>query len=485
MSDPFFYLFTMLSEFEKKISDFIKANIRFDSADTVLLAVSGGADSVALLYAMQALKTAGVLNVELLCAHINHQLRGPDSESDEEFVVEQAEKLKLAVTIRPLDVRAFARENKLSIETAARKLRIESLLGIACANKCKWIATGHQKNDNAETIIQRLCRGTGIRGLGGIWPVRAFDDDVSFIRPLLCVTREQIIEYLREQNLKWQMDETNNDCTYRRNYIRHRLIPAAQKQCRSCLVEQLYKLSQSAQRFYKLVCARVDTLWPASADCRDDKVNLDWKMLSEQHSAVKVELVRRSLTSVGRGQRNLTQGHFERILRLAEQKKSGKRIELPGGFLVGYEYGSLIFSRTCEPEKSTGRSANIDIPGTTIFNDYVIEAAVFEADKVNIDRLKHTKNEFIEWFDLDKLSLPLIVRFRQTGDRFVPLGLAEEKRIGKFLTAAKVPQHTRRKILVVADSKKVIWVWPIRISRQAKVTDQTPKILQLQIEKRE
>lgn len=481
MSDPFFYLFKMLAEFEKKIADFIKANIRFDSAGRVLLAISGGADSTALLHAMHALKTAGVLEAELLCAHINHQLRGPDSKGDEDSVVAEAKELKLAVTIRRLDVRSFARENKLSIETAGRKLRIESLLDIARANKCKWIATAHQKNDNAETIIHRLCRGTGFRGLGGIWPVRAFDDDVSFIRPLLGVTREQIIEYLKRRNLKWRTDKTNRDCTYRRNYIRHRLLPALQGQYSSSIVEQLYKLSQSAQRFYKLVCSEAEKIWPAAADCCGDRVKLDWKMLSGRQPAVKVELVRRSLTAVGSGERDLTQAHYERILQLAEQRVSGKRIELPGGFVAGYEYGSLIFSRSDELQKKTRQIVDIDVPGTTRFCDYVIEAAVFEAGSVNINRFKRSKDEFIEWFDMDKVSLPLAVRFRQAGDRFVPLGLTEEKRIGKFLTSAKVPQDARRKILVVADSKKVIWVWPIRISQQAKVTDQTRKILQLRI----
>ncbi|HUS73141.1 MAG TPA: tRNA lysidine(34) synthetase TilS, partial [Sedimentisphaerales bacterium] len=142
----------MLLEFENKVADFIKANRLFEQADSLLLAFSGGADSTALLYAMWMLKTANVLNADIVCAHINHQLRGANADLDEDFVVSQARDLNIPITTKRLDVRGFARENKLSIETAARKLRIESLLDIAKASNCKYIATAHHKNDNAETI---------------------------------------------------------------------------------------------------------------------------------------------------------------------------------------------------------------------------------------------------------------------------------------------------------------------------------------------
>ncbi|MFB0525374.1 MAG: tRNA lysidine(34) synthetase TilS, partial [Phycisphaerae bacterium] len=232
-------------EFEKKIADFIKAHGLFGPADRVLLAISGGADSIALLYVMQSLKTNKVLRVDLLCAHINHQLRGMEANLDEDFVTAEAAKLELSLMTKRLDVRGFARSHKLSIETAARKLRIEALLDMARFNNCCCIATGHQKNDSAETILHRLARGTGLRGLGGIWPMRTFNNKIKFVRPLLCVTRNEIIEYLQQRNLTWQTDHTNADCTYRRNYIRHRLLPELQQKCSGSIVEQLFGLSQS------------------------------------------------------------------------------------------------------------------------------------------------------------------------------------------------------------------------------------------------
>jgi len=472
-----------LLEFENKVADFIKANELFESADKVLLAVSGGADSTALMYAMASLKAAGILRGELLCAHINHRLRGAEADLDEEFVASEAGKLKLAITTKRLDVRGFARQNKLSIETAARKLRIESLLEVAKANNCGRVATAHQKNDNAETIIQRLVRGTGFRGLGGIWAVRELAGGVQFVRPLLCVRRDEIIEYLEKQNIKWRVDHTNYDCTYRRNYIRHRLLPALQEDCSGCVVEQLSELAQSARKFYSRVCNFADKMWPELADYDGDRVVVDLKSLSTQHSAVKVELVRRSLAAIGSGERDLTHQHYERILQLADQNVSGRKIELPNGFVAWREYGNLIFARPKENSRTKGqisRGITAAIPGQTRFGNYLIEAGIFDAE-MGGGKYKAGKTSFVEWFDLDKLSLPLEVRSRRAGERFVPLGLTEEKKVGKFLTGQRVLRRIREKVLIVADSEKVIWVWPIRISERAKVTEETRKILRLQI----
>ncbi len=474
----------MLSEFEKKVAEFAQVNRLFDTADKILLAVSGGADSMAMMYTMCALKRADVLSGELFCVHINHQLRQGESDLDEDCVVTQATKLNLPITTRRVDVRGFARANKLSIETAARQLRIESLLDIAGHNNCGCIAAGHQKNDNAETVLQRLARGTGFRGLAGIWPKRVFQGNIRFIRPLLCVTRAEVVQYLQQQNLNWCTDHTNVDCTYRRNYIRHRLLLALQQDCAGCIVEQLAQLAESACRLNNMVCHRADKVWPDMADSTADRVVLKLEAFLPEHPAVKVELIRRSLAAIGSGERSLTHRHYERMCRLADQNGSDKRIELPGRFLVHCEYGKLIFSLDRKPHVKRGAKyylATLEVPGRTRFGRYSIEASVFEPAKKKFEVFKAEKTNFVECFDLDKLKLPIVVRLREYGDRFWPLGLPGQKKVGKFLTDAKVPQEIRRKVLIVADREKIIWVCPIRISEQAKVTDKTGRVLQLQI----
>jgi tRNA(Ile)-lysidine synthase len=499
----------MLSGFEKKVGNFIEANGLFGSAQRVLLAVSGGADSTALLYAMQALKSEGIIGAEPVCAHVNHRLRGSAADEDEEFVVDQAAKLGLEIRVRRVDVRAFAHRNKLSIETAARELRIGSLVEIARECNCSVIATAHQKDDNAETVVHRMLRGTGIRGLGGIWPMRVFGDGYRFARPMLCVGRREVLEYLRQRGLKWREDHTNAECTYMRNYIRHRLLPALQADCTGSIVEQLSELSQSARKYYDLVCSRADAAWSGSVHSSagspkrdiEGRGVLDLGMFRDEAEPVKVELVRRTLAAVGCGEREMTQGHYERVLQLSEESMGRRKVNLPGGYEARREYGSLVFEKALAGrEETTDTAVEVEIPGRTVFRQYLIEARVIET-RENTEKetaaktLRHEEGEvdshlrrndtgvtkFSERFDLNKLRPPVVVRFRRNGDRFAPLGLGAKKKVGKFLSDARVPGDVRRKILVVADAEKVIWVWPIRMSEQAKVTGRTQKVLQLRI----
>ena len=474
----------MLSEFEKKVADFIKADQLFGSAEKILLAISGGADSTALLYTMQTLKKEGIINAELLCAHINHQLRGNEADQDEQFALVQAGELNLPIITKHVNVRELAYRDKLSIETAARKLRIESLADIAKANNCTCIATAHQKDDNAETILHRLLRGTGLRGLAGIWPIRVFDDGIKFVRPLLCVRRDEIIRYLQQRDLKWREDRTNVNCTHKRNFIRHQLLPALQKNCSASIVEQLFELAQLSRRFYSLLSSRAQQAWPQLARISENKIALNLERFLAEPEPIRIELIRLSLTTVGSGERDLTERHYERILQLAEQCAGNKKLELPNGFAVLRQSKKLIFARPekiAHPVEQSIESIELKIPGETGFGQFLMEATILNAAEGKFEEFKTNKNNFVERFDLDKVKLPLSVRFRRRGDRFRPLGFPAEKKLGKFLTTAKVPQAIRRKILVVSDSEKIIWVWPVRISEQVKITTRTRKILQLQI----
>ncbi len=479
----FLYKETMASDFENKLAGFIKKNNLFGEADRILLAVSGGADSIALLYALCSLRENSIIKNELFCAHINHLLRGTESDSDEQFAVRQADILKLPITTEKIDVRNFAKQNKLSIETAARQLRIKALIEIARENKCSLIATAHQADDNAETVIHNIIRGTGLRGLTGVWPKRNFEKGISFVRPMLCVTRAQITDYLEQRNLKWQIDKTNQDLRFRRNYIRHLLLPQFQKNSDSSLVEQLSGLCQSARKLYNSVCSIAERLMCQAADVGRNRLKLDLKIFSAQHPEVQTEMLRRSLSRLGSGEKDLNRYHYEKILQLARKNVSNKAMLLPGGFTIRREYDKLIFERpsAAESRRISDEIFELEIPGTRQFGSLVVESKFLAASKETIENIKANKHNFTEHFDIDKLQPPVRIRRRREGDKFQPLGMPSTKKIGKFLTDSKVPQNIREKILVVTDSEKVIWLWPIRIAEPAKVTDSTKKILQLKI----
>ncbi len=329
---------------EQNVAGFIRLHGLFAGADRILLAVSGGADSTALLHVLQSLRAHGLLSAELVCAHVNHRLRGLASDEDERFVVEQAARLELPIVTRAVDVRAYAKTHRLSVETAARRLRLEALREIAATSGCTWVATGHQKNDNAETIIQRLRRGTGFRGLAGIWPARRFGDGPWFASPLLDVTREDIVAYLRRRKLDWREDCTNVDPTYTRNYIRHKLLPALQQESRGSLVENLSDLAASARRLYERVQRGAEEAMSQLAQPDESGIALAASRLSSLPELVAVEIIRQVLVQIGCGEQNLTADHYRGIMQLA-RNAAERELALPAGFAARREREIVILSK--------------------------------------------------------------------------------------------------------------------------------------------
>jgi tRNA(Ile)-lysidine synthase len=464
----------MLKKLEQKTADFIAAEQLTPVGGKVLLAISGGADSSALLHVLAALR------LDVHCAHINHQLRTDEAQRDEDFVIEQCQKLKVPVVTMKIDVRDYAKKSKLSIETAARNLRIEKLVEIAKEQNCACIATAHHKNDNAETIIDRLIRGTGLRGLCGIWPAKKFADGITFIRPLLCATRDEIIRYLNSRNLNWCTDRTNADFAYRRNFIRHRLLPALQKSSAGDIVEDLAVLSKASRGFYQMICRTADAIWPGAATMNENNVIVDSDKIANQPAEIKIEIARRALAHLDCHEQDITERHYTGILRLPDDS----RLQLPNRITVHRQEGKIVFEKHLKTKLAQSIAPDpvmLKVPGVTQFGPYTINADIIEIEQKELADFKKTKTNLVEWFDFEKLKLPLEVRSRRRGDKFQPLGLTGEKRVGKFLTAAKVSQSMRRRLLVVADSEKIIWLCPVRISEQTKVTNDTRKVIQIKI----
>jgi len=470
---------------EQSVAGFIRLHGLFAGAGRILLAISGGADSTALLHVLQSLRAHGLLEAELVCAHVNHRLRGPASDEDERFVIEQATRLGLPIVRRAVDVRAHAKAHRLSVETAARRLRLEALQEIAQTSGCTWVATGHQKNDNAETIIQRLRRGTGLRGLAGIRPARRLGDGPWFASPLLNVTRDEIVAYLNRQKLDWREDRTNIDLTYTRNYIRHKLLPALQGESHGSLVEELSDLAASARRLYDRVQRDAEEAMSQLAQTHEDGIALGASRLSSLPELVVVEVVRQTLVTLGCGEQNLTADHYQGIVQLA-RSAAGRELALPAGFTARREREVIILARPAPRPRRVGLappspSITLRIPGETQFAGYRIEARVLDARALNMGRIKGDKSPFCECLDLDRVRQPVTVRTRRAGDTFRPLGLDREKKLGKFLTTAKAPRELREHILVFADQEKIIWVCPVRIADPARVTDETQRILMLKV----
>jgi len=467
---------------EQRVAEFIRLHEVFADDGRILLAVSGGPDSMALVHILKVLHTEGHLRTELACAHINHQLRGAESDADEQFVVDQATHLGLPVIVRSVDVPTFARTHRLSIETAARQLRLVNLGEIARAQRCTWIATGHQKNDNAETVLHRLRRGTGFRGLAGIRPIRRLDDGLRLARPLLCVTREEIVRYLGEHHSHWREDHTNSDTAYTRNFIRHRLLPLLQQESQTSLVEGLSELAICAGRLYDRVQREAERAQVSMLKVTHDEACIDAPGLASSPELVAIELIRRAVVSLGCGERALTEHHYRRILELARRRPVARDVSLPGGFSARYESGRIVLHRMRRREdRVQGTPTILSIPGRTQFHGYEIDARLLRCDEIDTTRIGGDKSPFNEYLDWDCVKPPVVVRWRQAGDRFQPLGLSAATKVGKFLTAARVSRALRERTMVFADQKKIVWVCPVRIAEPVKITGRTEHILALMV----
>jgi len=472
-----------VESFEDKVARFIQANHQFAGATRVLLAVSGGADSIALLHVMHALMRRGVVRADLLCVHVNHHLRGAASDGDEVFVKTQAAELGLPVIARSVDVRAFARTRKLSIETAGRQLRLACLEEVARAEDCAWIATGHQMEDNAETVLHRLRRGTGFRGLAGIWPARPLGETRTLARPLLDCHRAEIVAYLRTRDRIWRDDATNSDCAHTRNYIRHRLLPALQRQSAESLVATLGDMALAAHRLHQRVTAQVRQVVADHVHLENAGCSIGAAVLMSLPEMVAVELIRWQLAALGCGERDLTRRHYQGILELAGSDVAHRSLVLPNGFLACRENGQVILRRdtAATGKEATASAITIGLPRTTHFGNYRIEATALAEEEWPQAKITDNQDPLQEYLDLDRLTPPLIVRRRRAGDRFQPLGLTGSKKVGKFLTAAKIPEKLRQLALIFEDARGIVWLCPVRISERVKVTKQTRRILLLRV----
>ncbi len=469
-----------MEPFERKVAGFIQDHALLAGTGRVLLAISGGADSIALLHVMHGLTSQGEIDVELLCAHVNHRLRAA-ADGDEAFVIRQAGELGLSVVTRAIDVKAYARDHRLSIETAARQLRLDSLTEIARAHHCTAIVMGHQKDDNAETVLQRIERGTGLRGLGGIWPSRRAADGVAFVRPLLDCSRIEIIEYLRSRNLSWREDHTNIDCIYTRNRIRHRLLPALQAGSDCLLVEELASLAASARKLHARISDEAQAATTRYVKLSGEEAGVDAAALSGLPEPVGIELLRQVLTRLGLGERDLTRRHYRSLLALAGRVSTKRKVSLPDGFSGQRERDTIILCRPSGQRQPLPGPVELRIPGTTRFGPYRIDAQILDAMRIEASAITNKTDPFVERLDFDCIKPPLTVRMRRPGDRFVPLGQHSEKKIGKFFTASRIPKNLRLRTFVIEDVEAILWVCPIRISDRVKVTEKTSIILALSI----
>ena len=464
---------------EQRVLYFIREHHLVLSQHKLLVAVSGGPDSVCLLHILVKLQEE--LDIRLHVAHLNHQLRGAEAEADAHYVSNLARRLGIPATIEQRDVKGYQKHKRISLEEAAREVRYTFLAQVAKAIGASRVAVGHTMDDHIETILMHLVRGTGTRGLRGLQPRAEWQSSgssLTIIRPLLEVSREETASYCQERQLMPRIDASNLSLSPLRNRIRHQLLPLL-KSYNPQVTEALLRTAGIAGDDLAFIDKEVAQLWDEIAQRQENTIILDKKRLLELPSALKRNLLRMSLEKLLGNVMDIEMRHIEEIMS-ALNKPAGKRLSLPGGLTFCVEYDRYLIGKdpaALSPFPILEGESQLKLPGKTILPGWHIEASI-------IDREQMTEkgNEFTAYFDLDKTGDKLLVRSRQPGDRFQPLGMSQPKKLNEFMIDAKIPHPWRRRIPLVCSPQHIIWVVGRRIDDRVRVTDSTKQVLHLKFE---
>ncbi len=462
----------------------------FQPGDSVLIGVSGGPDSVALLHILFAL--ASGLSLRLGVAHLNHSLRQKDSDNDAEFVESLAEKLDLPCYISKKDVRKYQLENKLSPEEAARCVRYAFYNSVAIKNRFNKIALGHNENDNAELVLMYLFRGSGLSGISGMPPVRDSQNTyIKIVRPLIRSTRYEIIDFLTSKGLKYVLDSSNKDVRYLRNRIRHHLIPFLETSYNPRIIETLNRFASIARCEEKWIEDIINPLFEKSVSAiQNDKIVLSVPMLDEIHIAAKRRVIRKALAKAKGNLRRITFSHIDSVIRLSESRKAHGCLDLPDRIRVKRNDDILIFSRENkalrELNEKSDKTKTLDFeykilrPGKNIESIFVKEinahlkfCAIDIKDMPDIYRAGHQ----IAFFDIVDLNFPLILRNFRQDDRFKPLGMSGTQKVKKYFINNKISGSERSRFPVLLSRDRIIWVVGLRIDDFARVKPSTRNVL--------
>jgi tRNA(Ile)-lysidine synthase len=444
--------------------------------EKVLVGFSGGPDSLCLTRILCSLSENGVFVLKLCLCHVNHRLR-PESDRDEEFCVNFARDTGLPIIVKRLDLTAKS-ASASNIEEKARVGRYSALHEAAEEFGANKVAVAHTRDDQAETVFMRILRRSGLRGLAGILPVRRIspESEVLLVRPLLWVSRDEVLRYLAAEKLNWVEDATNRDTTLLRNRIRFEILPQIEKACGFSVSESLAQLGTLLFDMRPVLDARAKELLDSLARQEDDgTVQIDlsaFRGLNEVDTYLLLEGALNSLCATPK------RSGFRRFRALLERRRSGRRVPLGSGVDASLEHEKVFITRdaresVCVPVRHLAVGEEVAVPelGLTFYCESV------DASEFNLQGFVKEKSRFEEAVDAGAVSGSLSVSLPRSGERFSPLGAGGSNKISDFLIDRKVPRRIRAVTPVVRDGKSVLWLVGHRLDERAKVTESTKKVV--------
>ncbi len=450
------------------VDKFLSKEIYIDNTISLLVAVSGGVDSMTLLDALAILSEKYYYTVQ--AAHYNHNLRGEDSFKDAEFVKTTVENYGFEYFSARGDVRGYANKNKLSIEHSARILRYNFFERTSRSNNSDFVATAHTADDSAETFLLNLMRGTGLTGLSGIPSKRNLVKNVVLVRPFISLTKDDIIAYAKARDLRWREDKSNATHDHTRNVIRHKLIPMITKEFNPNAIEAINRAAKLINGAEQNVTMQVEAALPSMIfDVRTERFSVKSNILMTFDEFMRGEILQFAISKHLRIQ-TLPMQKIDAIVNQIG-KTPGKEIDIAPGMKAIYDRNTIIFGKI---ESNIIGSVPISYTDFTDINKYKLMFTRMDRKQVKFNR-----NPKIEFFDAEKLPDNLIVRPWKEGDFFSPLGMEGTMKVSDFLINEKVPNIDKPNVLVIAteDSDEVFWVCGYRINDRFKITDKTRKAL--------
>lgn len=448
----------------EKFITFINKNKFFENNDKVLVALSGGSDSMFLLSILSEFRTRWNLNI--VAAHINHSLRNT-AERDENFCKEVCVRMSIPLISEIVDVVSFKNENKLSLEEAARILRYNKLESIKSKHNCTKIATAHNLNDNTETVLLNLLKGTGIEGISGI-PLKRND----IIRPILCFSKKEIMFYLDSLKIDYVTDETNFDDSYDRNFLRNVILPKLRTSINPMLDSNIFKFSQTIREFSDSFNNLTEDRH-SNVSFFNNVLYINCSVLNLTDFEVK-NIIIKSLQSYLNLQ--LSYKNIENLV-LLFSKKTGSKICLSDNFIATKDRDNIVISKVSYDESTEFMFSILPLSETI---KYTIRCDVFDNNNEILN-----SNKFCEFFDYDKfLKQEIFVRNWKFGDKFKPLGLQNFKNVSDFLQERKISTINKKNTLVLCNDETIFWVLGHRIDDRFKITNNTKRILKICFEQK-
>jgi tRNA(Ile)-lysidine synthase len=452
----------------------IKKHTMFNKGDKVIVAVSGGPDSICLLHVLYSLKKQ--LNIELCAAHVNHCLRGDESDKDEIYVKKFCENLNIEFRSKSVDINKIVETQNISCESAGRNARYDFFNSLKEELNAQKIAIAHNSNDQAETVLMRIMRGTGLEGLVGIKPVR----DNIFVRPLINSTRQEIEEYCFRENIKPRIDKTNLETIYSRNKVRLQLIPYIQENFNKDIIKVLNRLSNTIKIDNEYLEKVGKEKFKRYCDIQREKVIISKEAFFE-NDAIITRIIRKALCTITGNLNNFEKVHIYDIINI-QSKCTGKNIDLPNHITVNNRYGDIHISKKIEKTKKNDNDNEEYFihKGINDISKYKLQVTIRSVNEK--EKIDFRNNKLIKYFDFDKLGNKITIRHRKEGDRFVPLGMSGSKKLKDFFMDEKICKEYRDQIPIICFDNEIGWIVGYRVSELFKVDENTKNILEIKVE---